>query len=224
MAFWLDVASDAMHCTAHVYLLHRITTQRTYDLSARTYFLFWLSAVIRLPLLTSYRIDLYDALFTCVTLIASAFIMVQLRRPMQTAKSAFDAVPPAVVLTGAGVLAALFTPRYEWPAYLYTFALFVESMALLPQILAMQHADRRRPQALTPTYFTLIVWYGVFAIASQFLHLRAQFPMTPEMLIREILEDRFICGTMYLFVYGVLAHLYDDKIGGLNQKAEGKTD
>ncbi|KAI5852345.1 ER lumen protein retaining receptor-domain-containing protein [Tricharina praecox] len=135
------IAADLSHLASIFILLHKMKTSRTCaGISLKSQCLYLLIFVTRyLDIFTTFNISYYNTIMKVVFLGETGYTIYLMTSPFKpTHDPAIDTFRVEFLLVGAGVLALAFPYQYTFSEILWSFSIWLESVAILPQLFMMQ--------------------------------------------------------------------------------------
>ena len=157
------LVGDLLHIFARILIVTKIIMNRSsYGISGKTQALYLMVFTARyLDVFTSF-VSVYNTLVKIGYILSSTFLVVAIYRifpcPDSTRLDTFWASP---LLLSSGVLALVINHEFTVMEILWTFSIYLESVAVLPQL----HLSRRtKPEPYILAYVAMMGFYRLFYI------------------------------------------------------------
>ncbi|QLL31515.1 hypothetical protein HG536_0B03780 [Torulaspora globosa] len=204
------IAADLSHLASILILLRTIQTTNCIDgVSLKTQVLYVLVFVSRyLDLLTLHWISLYNTLMKVFFISSSIYIVVLLQRAKVSNAVAYkemilkDSFKIGYLLGGSAVLALLFNERFTFIDVAWSFSVWLESIAILPQLFMLSKSGKA--QSLTIHYIFALGLYRALYI--------------PNWIWRWLVENKnfqklaFVTGVIQTLLYSDFFYIYYKKV------------
>lgn len=156
---------DLSHLASILILLHKIQTSKSCaGISLKSQCLYLLVYVTRyLDLFTTFSSSYYNSLMKIIFIGLTAYtiyLMTTTYKPTQD--PAIDTFPAEYLILGAGVLAILFPYKYTFSEILWSFSIWLESVAILPQLFMVQRTGEA--ETITTHYLFALGLYRALYI------------------------------------------------------------
>lgn len=197
------IFGDLSHMASILILLYSIERNRSIiGLSIKTQVLYVIVFITRyLDLFTRY-VSLYNTTMK-VFFIASSIYTVHLmiNKYRKTIKEDIDNFPVKYLIGGSFVMSLIFTNRYSFGEILWSFSLWLESVAILPQLFILQKTGEA--ENITTHYIFALGLYRALYI--------------PNWFYRYFAEDRFdyisiMAGLVQTGIYSDFFYIYYTKV------------
>lgn len=205
------IAADLSHLASILILLQTIRTTNSIDgISLKTQALYVLVFISRyLDLLTLHWISLYLTLMKIFFISSSIYTIVLLQRAKVTDAVAYkemilrDTFKIRYLLSSSAILALFFHERFTFIDLAWSFSVWLESVAILPQLFMLSKA--RKARSLTTHYIFALGLYRALYI--------------PNWIWRWLAEDNksfqklaFVTGVIQTLVYSDFFYIYYKKV------------
>lgn len=194
---------DLSHLASILLLIYQIEQTRSSNgLSLKTQSLYVVVFVTRYLDLFSKYISLYNSVMKVVFIISTSYIVYLMtkkyKKPIQ---EDVDQFPVKYLLAGAGVFSLIFTHKYSLGEILWSFSLWLEAVAIIPQLYILQKSGQA--ENLTVHYIFALGLYRALYI--------------PNWFYRYFFEGRldyisFLAGVLQTVIYSDFFYIYYQKI------------
>lgn len=197
------IFGDLSHLASILILLYSIELNKSINgLSLKTQALYVMVFVTRyLDLFTRY-ISFYNTIMKMFFLSSSMYtVYVMTHKYQKTIKESIDTFPVRYLLGGSFILSLIFTNRYSMGEILWSFSLWLESMAILPQLYILQRTGEA--ENITTHYIFALGLYRALYI--------------PNWFYRYFAEGRFdyisiLSGLVQTAIYSDFFYIYYTKV------------
>ncbi|GAA0152003.1 membrane trafficking regulatory protein [Lithospermum erythrorhizon] len=212
------VASESVHFVGILILIHKLIKQKTCSgLSLKTQELTAIFLAVRLMCSALLEADIHTVL-DFSTLVSTVWVIYMIRFKLKTSYMAdMDDLPHYYLLVPAAVLAFLVHPDVEYPLVariFWAFCVYMESVAVLPQLRMMQKAKIIEPFtghyvfALgISRFFGFAHWiFQVYETRGGYLFLiGAGYIWLPMVLLAEIVQTFILADFCYYYIKSVMS-------------------
>lgn len=196
-------AGDLSHLASIFILLYSIELHKSINgLSLKTQSLYVLVYVTRYLDLFSKYVSLYNSLMKIFFIGSSIYIVYLMAvKYRKTIKEDTDTFPVKYLVGGSFFLSLIFTHKYSFGEVLWSFSLWLEAVAILPQLFILQRTGQA--ENITTHYIFALGLYRALYI--------------PNWLYRYFVESRFdyiaiLAGIAQTVVYSDFFYIYYTKV------------
>lgn len=197
------IAADLSHLASILILLYSIEKHKSVEgLSLKTQSLYVLVFVTRyLDLFTRY-VSLYNTLMKIFFISSSIYVVyLMAKKYSKSIKADLDTFPMRYLTGGAAIMLLIFTYSYYPSQILWLFLLWLEAVAILPQLFILQRSGEA--ENITVHYIAALGIYRALYI--------------PNWIYRYFAEGRFdwiaiLAGTVQTLVYSDFFYIYYTKV------------
>lgn len=197
------IAGDISHLVSIFILMQTIRTkQSAKGISLKTQVLYVIVFLTRyLDLFTFQFVSLYNTLMKLFFIGSSIYTVVLLKKYQKEIKGDADNFPVHYLLAGSFVMALIFHYKFTILEVFWSFSLWLESVAILPQLFLLQ--EQGESELLTIHYIFALGLYRALYI--------------PNWIYRYVAEGRFdmlsiVTGLLQTAVYSDFFYIYYKKV------------
>jgi ER lumen protein retaining receptor len=198
------LAGDVMHLASIFILLLKIHTSRSCSgISLKTQILYLVVFLTRYLDLFTHYISLYNTCMKIFFILSSAYIIYLMKVPFKDGYvKHVDAFRWEFLFGGALILAGLFTERYTVLEICWTFSIFLEMVAILPQLFLLQRTGEAA--TITTHYVFALGAYRALYIANWVYRYYMNERVELVAVIAGLIQTALYCDFFYIYFTRVL--------------------
>lgn len=198
-----SILGDISHLASIILLLYAIEKSRSVNgLSIKTQCLYVVVFLTRYVNLFTKYYSLYNSIFKIVFIGSSIYtVYVMAYKYNKSIQVDIDSFPVRYLLIGSGILSLIFTPKYRFLEVAWSFSLWLEAVAILPQLFILQRTGEA--ENITSHYIFALGIYRALYI--------------PNWIYRYFAEGHFdyisvLAGLVQIAVYSDFFYIYYTKV------------
>jgi len=196
---------DLSHLASIFILLHKIQTTRTCrGISFKTQALYVLVFITRyMSLFTGEWISLYNTLMKLFFIGSSCYVLYLMKfRYRPTHDPSIDTFRVEYLVAPSAVLALIFNYSFTFTEVLWSFSIFLESVAILPQLFMLQRTGEA--ETITTHYLAALGGYRALYIPNWIYRYFAEGTVDPIAVVAGIVQTGLYLDFFYIYVTKVL--------------------
>ena len=198
------LTGDLSHLAAIITLLLKIwTTRSCAGISGRSQILFALVFTTRyLDLFTTY-ISLYNTSMKIIYIVCSyATVYLIYNKFKKTYDDNHDCFRTELIIVPTAFLAILFTPKFSLQEILWTFSIYLESVAIMPQLFMITKSGEA--ETITSHYLFCLGLYRALYIVNWIWRYRNDGFYEMNAIVAGVIQSVLYCDFFYLYFTKVL--------------------
>ncbi|KAI8056109.1 ER lumen protein retaining receptor [Syncephalis plumigaleata] len=198
------LAADLMHLGSILILLLKMFTSRSCaGLSFKTQAIYLIVFITRYLDLFVHFVSLYNTVMKIFFIASAAYIVYMMRVTLKdTYNKHLDAFRWEFLLGGAGVLALVFTHKYTVIEILWTYSIFLEMVAILPQLLQLQRTGEA--ETITTHYLFALGAYRALYIVNWIYRYETEHHLDAIATMAGVVQTALYCDFFYIYFTRVL--------------------
>ncbi|AOA65126.1 GQ67_05162T0 [Komagataella phaffii] len=199
-------AGDISHLISILILIHAVsTTKSAQGISLKTQAAYVVVFVSRYLDLFFRYVSLYNTLMKLFFIVSSIYVVFLLNRYKKNSEKTNDIFPVWYLFGGAFVFALIFNYEFSIVEILWSFSLWLESVAIIPQLVVLQRTGEA--QLLTTHYIFALGLYRALYIPNWIYRYYTEGRMDKIAVISGILQTIVYSDFFYIYYKKVVKNL-----------------